>query len=335
MCVVGGGIAGTLLSWRLAPLAEVALYLGQPGGDATGVSGGIVRGWEPTAGQRALALDSLAELVADPALRSWAGYVETGCVIAGADAAQFAGAAAGIDARIPDSVQLLDAGDLRRRGWDGPAAALYERRAGRVDPKALRRAVLADLRERRGVTVHDRPGPATPGADVTVVAAGAWTPTVLCAMGHANGSTRTEIRTKAIRCAVHRTGAWRPPAFIDTTTGLYGTPTDTGLLLGLPTEDWDLPPGACPLGDPDRAARLARRRFPLLELAGVTRRIAMTDAYCPDSTLALRPVAGRLFTFTGGSGGAAKSALAASRIAADQIVHAVTAATAATREDSL
>ncbi|HEX8768482.1 MAG TPA: hypothetical protein VF714_08940, partial [Jatrophihabitans sp.] len=46
------------------------------------------------------------------------------------------------------------------------------------------------------------------------------------------------------------------------------------------------------------------------------------DCYSTDSLLALRPVPGtgdRLFTFTGGSGGAAKTVLAASARAASQL----------------
>ena len=105
-------------------------------------------------------------------------------------------------------------------------------------------------------------------------------------------------------------------------------PVDDGaLLLGVPTRRWDV--------DPDRpgrtlelagqAARLAEARFPRLRLGPPHRVVGAADCYVAESVLALRPVpggAGCLYTFTGGSGGAAKTALAASRRAATELVNA-------------
>lgn len=325
--VIGGGIAGVLLSWRLAEHAEVELWTGPVERvDATRVSGGAVRGWEPDPAQRWLALDSLCELHADHRLREWARYTETGFLVAVGDLRTVEDAAAEIDHGVPGSVELLSARALTRHGWAGlpwGGGGLLERRAGHIDPHALRAAVLADLRRRPTVTVLDAAGPAqSTGADVTVVAAGAWTPSLLAAMGR----PAVDLRTKLVEYAVHPTGGWRPTPFIDTLTGLFGRPTPDGLLLGLPSAQWDVPPGERVPEASDLPARLAEARFPRLVLGPPSRRAAVPDCYVADGLLRLRPVDGSLFTFTGGSGGAAKTALAASRIAADELIGAPVAA---------
>ena len=327
-CVIGGGIAGVLLSWRLAEHAEVELWTGPADPvDATRVSGGAVRGWEPDPAQRWLAIDSLCELYADDRLREWSRYTETGFLVAVEDLLTLEDAATQIDRSVPGSAQLLPARALARDGWAGlpwAGGALFERRAGFIDPHALRRAVLGDLRRRATVTIRHATAPvhaSSTGADLTVVAAGAWTPSVLAAMGvRAARRTSGGLRTKLVEYAVHPAGEWRPLPFIDTLTGLYGRPTPEGLLLGLPTDEWDVPPGARPSGASDRPARLAADRFPRLVLGRSVRRVALPDCYADDGLLRLRPVDGSLFTFTGGSGGAAKTALAATRIATDELV---------------
>jgi hypothetical protein len=72
----------------------------------------------------------------------------------------------------------------------------------------------------------------------------------------------------------------------------------------------------------ERAAELAARCFPGLKLGAARRRTGAADCYTDPPVLALRRVSGwapQLFTFTGGSGGCAKSALAASQRAAAQL----------------
>ena len=153
-----------------------------------------------------------------------------------------------------------------------------------------------------------------------VLAVGAWTPAVLAAAG----LPAAGYRTKSIQYVVHRVGGWRPPQFVDGVTGLFGRPTaDGGLLLGLPTERWDVEPDRPPLDPalPESAAELARARFPALRLGAGGRPVHSCDCYAGDPGLALRRVvdAHPLFTFTGGAGGSAKTALAASARAAVQL----------------
>lgn len=340
-CVVGGGLAGTLLAWRLAlaaPRDVIDLVLGaRCRADATTASGGAVRAYEPDPEQRRLATASLVELLASPTLRRWARYqrvpsvyLPSGGPVATADLAQ-------IDRSVPGSVQELSATGLARLGWADVhpgAVAVAEHRAGYLVPSRLRDAVLADAAVRRRV----RPVPAALAAltirdddtlecmvgadrrryDVVVIAAGAWTPGLLARAGLPAG----EYRTKSIQYTVHRTEGWRPPQFVDEVIGLYGRPApDGGLLLGLPTDQWGVDPDRPPVTPAlhDQAARLARTRFPKLRIGPAARTVGGADCYGAHPTLSLRPVVDtghRLFTFTGGAGGSVKTALAASQEAA-------------------
>jgi hypothetical protein len=323
--VVGAGLAGTLLAWRLAgPGAGGGAGPATGGGpvlvdlatgrrdrpDATGVSGGAVRGYEAHPRQRALAVASLVELLGSQTLRGWAGYRPGRSVILARDAGGPAAAVAEIDRALPGSAALCDAAELTRLGWAGldpGTVAVREERAGRIDPDALRHSVLGHLAGRRNVTVAERL-PAR-GYDMVVYAVGGWTPALV-----------PGYRTKAIRYTVFRCAGWRPPIFSD--GRLYGLPLDGDLLLlGVATDEWDVDPDAVPavpagprVSDVDIAA-LARRRLPALRLGPVVRRVAAADCY-PEPPeppiLALRPATGAglapaaaHFVFSGGSGGSA------------------------------
>ncbi|MFL6130012.1 MAG: NAD(P)/FAD-dependent oxidoreductase [Mycobacteriales bacterium] len=338
-CIVGGGLAGSLLAWRLArasgPAAgwDVELAPGDRGpADATAASGGAVRAYEQDPAQRRLATQSLVELLASRTLRRWADFREGEAVCLSGEPDGLPGAVAEIDALLPGSAELVDGAELARAGWAGlpdGAVAVRERRAGYLSPGRLRDALLADCAgpavARRRVSVRDgrvrtvvlrddgRVRCGTEDYDLVVLAAGAWTPALLAAAGlPADG-----YRTKAIQYVVHRAGHWRPPQFVDGVTGLFGRPTaDGGLLLGLPTEHWDVEPGP-PAPDPalpGAAAELVRARFPALRLGPAGRPVAGTDCYAGSPGLSLRRVVDThpLFTFTGGAGGSAKTALAAS-----------------------
>jgi glycine/D-amino acid oxidase-like deaminating enzyme len=332
--VIGSGLAGSLLAWRLVQHADVGgvdLVTRAPGlPDATAVSGGVVRGFDPDPFQRRLSVDSLVELRSDPMLRQWAELRTRGFLYVADPAPSWAGGAAEVDAAIHGSVSLPDVADLADAGWAGlpdTAGGLYERQAGWVNPDALRRRVLADFAARRMATVVEGPATVPHNAssyDVVVVAAGAWTPALLRSAGLPAGG----LRTKAIQYAVHATTGWRPTPFLDATTGLYGRPVGRrDLLVGLPTSRWDVVPVDASV-DPGlnaRGARLASARFPLLRLRGSPRGACAVDCYHEQPHLRLRPVAGvdhLLFTFTGGSGGAAKTALAATARATSLLVTA-------------
>ena len=72
-----------------------------------------------------------------------------------------------------------------------------------------------------------------------------------------------------------------------------------------------------------RFAILSGPGAPPLTLGRVLTTVDATDCYCDPPVLALRPVAGEqgpIFTFTGGSGGSVKTALAASLQAAARLL---------------
>ncbi|MEO7262697.1 MAG: FAD-binding oxidoreductase [Jatrophihabitantaceae bacterium] len=342
--VLGGGVAGALLAWRLAqqPGVSRVSIAGGPAKnrDATAASGGLVRGYETEPAQRQLAIDSMIELLGDDRLLDWAGYTEIGSTYRPLQPAALESAAAELSASLPGSVELLTADQLRRRGWlmspdelDGAGpVALAERRAGYLNPERLRSCVLADLAGRRQARVladggvdQLRPGGfrlagETQACDLLVLAAGAWTPALL----RESGWDSAGLSTKAIQYTVFGAGDWRPAAFVDEVSGLYGKATGDGVLLGLPTQACNVDPDGL---QPDLALsravfELAGRRFPQLRLQAGAQPVVAADCYSTDSTLALRPVPGtddRVFTFTGGSGGAAKTVLAASARAAGQL----------------
>jgi glycine/D-amino acid oxidase-like deaminating enzyme len=340
VCVVGGGLAGSLLAWRLAQLpgTQVELMTGPgPAADATAASGGAVRAYETLPAQRGLAIASLTELLASPVLREWAQYHETGFAYLRDPADGLAAELAEIEQAVPGSAELMAAaeafGGRDGPGWTGDETGVVvrERRAGRTSPAALRDAVLADLAARPRATVRPAwldpawPDPATSRAlrhqDAVVLATGAWTAGLL----RASGLPADGYRTRSIQYTIYPAGPARPPAFADERTGLYGLPVaDGGLLLGVPTTAWEVAPGPNPV-DPagqERARRLAAGFFPRLTLGPARRQAGAADCYYHPPVLALREIQGqlpRLFTFTGGSGGSAKSALAASQRAAWQL----------------
>jgi glycine/D-amino acid oxidase-like deaminating enzyme len=339
IAVVGGGIAGALLAWRLcrAPhQARVGLFTGDMTGatDATGASGGLVRGFETDQTLCRMAAESMAELRGSRQLRHWAGYREIGSVYLLPFATSLASVVEIVHEWMPGSAGVASAAQLRQRypfrNLPEGTVGVVERRAGYISPGQLRDAVLGVLSGSRieispeeitGVT----PNPAVRfadgrqlGYDAVVVAAGGWTPQLLAS----SGLTQSGLRTKHIQytlCAAHMPGT---SAFVDDTSGLYGRPAlGNTLLVGLSGDLWGIPPGVV-APDHELAARmlgLARRRLGVtVDDRAPVHTVAAVDCYHEPSGLALRRVVPHteLFTFTGGSGGAAKTALAASRAAA-------------------
>ncbi|MFD6607958.1 NAD(P)/FAD-dependent oxidoreductase [Micromonospora chalcea] len=325
--VVGAGLAGALLARRLRDAGAEAVLIGPHGGgpggrhaDATAASGGLVRAFEPDPAARSLATASLAELLDDPALATAARWRATGSLYL-LDAGTAAGVA-GAEVLTSDEV-------ARRFGFDrlpDGTVAVWEPGAGYLDPDRLRRSVLRGL-DRTETTpvarlgdgaVELRDGRRLTG-DLVVVAAGAWTPGLLRAAG-----LPTTLRTKHIQYAHLRTGRADLPCFVDETSGLYGRPAGPGrVLLGLPSDRWDVDPPA-PAPDTGLAARVlavAARRLPGLDPRPDGPPVSAADCYSDPPGLALRAVAGTVHTFTGGSGGAAKTVLAASRLAATALLN--------------
>ena len=336
VCVVGGGLAGSLLTWRLAQLPgapAVELRVNHTA-DATAASGGAVKAFEGDARQRELATESLAELLSSPVLQTWSGYQRSRFLSMRAVPDGLHAAVAAIDARLPGGTELVDGAALADWNLQGERTVVVEHHAGYTTPGAWRDRVLDDCAKRGVTIVHGVAGPITQRADgsvrcgdtdydLVVLATGPWTPQVL----RANGFSEAGYRTKSVQYALHETGDWRPPSFSDEVSGLYARPTaNGGLLVGLPAQKWDVDPDHPPLDEEllDRAAGLLAGSLPRLRLGRATRRVAAADCYRAEPGLALVPVAGttNLFTFTGGAGGSVKTALAASTAAATALIEA-------------
>jgi glycine/D-amino acid oxidase-like deaminating enzyme len=341
--VVGGGIAGSLLALRLARRTDTRVLLATGGGarDATAGSGGLVRGFEPDPYNAWLARESLAELHADARLRSMAEYQETGSVyLARTPPAEHELSA--LRTRLPGSARLLVPDEVASRfgitGAPAGSVAVHETRAGHINPDYLRRQVLSMLPKSgvqvteapvqrlwpttdaggpAGVTLDGRPVP----ADIVVLATGAWTEGLLAASGLPSGS----FRIKVIQYGVYEVTGERPPAFVDEHSELYGRPVGPRrMLLGHPTDRWPSTPeraaGRFSTAEEGQVRALAARVLPRLRLVRVAHVTAATDGYARDGRLCLRATLPGVFTFAGGSGGAAKTALAATAAAAGQLL---------------
>jgi len=371
IAIVGGGLAGALLAWRLrrAPGVSVEIFTGgrPTTADATGASGGLVRGYEPDPDACLEAAESLAELRDSPTLCDWSGYREIGSVYllpacSPVRAPESGGSVQIVQRMLPGSVKVLATAELTARypfrELPEGTVGVAERHAGYLSPARLRAAVLTELaaagvpiRPLRvagvtpgsagldelagGGTPPIRPLRATPhpavrltdgsalGYDAVVVAAGAWTPRLLAA----SGLPARGYRTKHIQYSLHTAGPPGLGAFVDDTTGLYGRPAEGGsFLLGLPSTRWDANPDAV-VPDQLLAARAMACAGRMLTVPitpyPAPRTVAAFDCYHSTPGLRLRrvgPTGAALFTFTGGSGGAAKTVLAVSRAAAGAVL---------------
>ena len=279
---VGGRLVATM------PANAVELITGTHGAvDATAASGGAVRVYETHPVQRQLALASLRELTDSPVLRRWSGFRPAEFIYLQAGGAEVASAVAEVEEAWPGAVEPLSRDQLHPLGFaelPAEAVAVRERRSGYLSPTRWREALLADAVACGARVVAGRltgvrcpeNGPVVCQIngqpreyDQVVLATGGWTGALLAACGlPASG-----YRTKSIQYTVYRTGSWRPEAFADEFTGLYGRPDPDGLLLGLATDQWDVPPERPPVTPSlhQRARHLAQQRFPRLRSAPVGR----------------------------------------------------------------
>lgn len=333
VAVVGAGVAGALLTLRLAETGvPVDLFTGtrRQDADATGASGGLVRGYEPDPSAAALAAASVAELRSSERMRRWADYAEIGSVfVTPVSQPPVTSAVDQVLTRLPGSLRLAEPAELPLRGVPEGAVAVRERFAGFIRPARLRANVLDEL-PRAGVTVHTRHVTAVSGDSVrtgdqgfdgygaVVVAAGAWTRDLV---------PGTDLTTRQIQYGLYPVRVAGLGSFVDETSGLYGRPYDGGLtLFGLSSDRWGLPPEEIK-PDEDLSTRVTACLGERLGIAAEPEQVvASFDCYTEPAGLRLRR-AGDVLTFTGGSGGAAKSVLAASRVAARDLVPVLEGAT--------
>ncbi|WP_377269077.1 FAD-dependent oxidoreductase [Peterkaempfera sp. SMS 1(5)a] len=295
----------------------------------------MVRGFEIDLELCRPAAESMAELQADPWLSESAGYQETGSTYLlppGVDPAEQVKL---LDELLPGSAEVMPgptaAARLGLHGTPPGALAVVERLAGHLSPGLARTAVLHRLADQGVPVLPTEVRQVTDQAavllsdgtrhrfDLVVAAAGGWTPALLPEL---DGS----FRTKRIQYGTYRLDRPVPDVFVDDNSGLYGRPHGAGgLLLGLGSEDWDVPPDGLP-PDLALARQVAAAGAELLQVPPESLRpdrlVASSDCYAPSGGPRLRtvPRTRGVFTFTGGSGGAAKTAPAASRTAAAELL---------------
>ncbi|PRY37787.1 NAD(P)/FAD-dependent oxidoreductase [Umezawaea tangerina] len=338
IAVVGGGVAGSLLAWRLreqSPDVLVDVLVGDPSTpDASGASGGLVRAFETAPDACRIAAESLAEVRGSPMLREWTGYREVGAVYLLPEGVDPSASLREVDDVLPGSARVGTAARLAEdfgfRGLAPDAIGVVERCAGYISPALLRahalvwlahngcevrRTVVSEVTPEGGLRLADG---TEHEYDVVVVAAGAWTPALV-----PHGRT---LRTKQIQYGVYRMRVPGLGAFVDEPTGLYGRPHGEGtFLLGLGCDRWDVDPAAVrpDAALADRVVSSARARFGVdVRHSSPREVVASFDCYREPSGLALLPIPGSssVFTFTGGSGGAAKTVVGVSRHAARMLV---------------
>jgi len=208
--VIGGGLVGLSAAWQLRradPAVRVTVFeRAQVGAGASGASAAGVRAMGRDPAERALALASLARWPdLDRELEGSTGYRRVGGLRVAENAAEQALAEAEVAAQRPDGVPVvLVDGDEARSIAPGLSAAvvggIHCRIDGQADALATVRAFAVAAR-RLGAVVHEgiavasiiaeagrvagvtlRDGTRV-SCDVAVVAAGAWTATLLARLG--------------------------------------------------------------------------------------------------------------------------------------------------------
>ncbi|MEZ4431566.1 MAG: FAD-dependent oxidoreductase [bacterium] len=233
-------------------------------------------------------------------------------------------------------VERLDAAALAARfpGWRAEAYpdGFLDRRAGWTAASAVMNRLYADARaagvelceglavdalvERAGRVVGVRAGGDVIEADVTVVAAGAWTPTLVPALAEVMRATGHPILMFRAPDAID----WRPPRFVPwaadiAATGWYGfAATPDGLVkvarhaAGVPLDPRG--PRIVPPGVVDEARAFLRATFPALADAPLesTRLCAYCDTFDGHFWIDRDPTRAGLVVACGGSGHAFKFA---------------------------
>ena len=253
VAVVGSGVAGAGTAFALAAGgAEVVVVDSVLPGQATAAGAGIIQPWSSTATGPAYELyaagaayyPTLIERLAEVGVAD-IGYRVTGSLVAQADAARLDEVEERLRRRtagvaVAGTVERL--GERDARALFPPLApelgAVYVSGGARVDGRMLRAGLLAGAR-RLGAVVVDAPARLVPahtgtcavhtpggdvGADVVVVAAGAWVNSVVEPLGYRSPSSRSAGRslTSSSRTARPLTGprSCRSPA----TTSSRSTP---------------------------------------------------------------------------------------------------------------
>jgi len=255
--IIGAGVAGLSLGWRLAQAgAEVTiLERAQPGSGATNASAGMIAVTAELLDAHAVEMEfarhsntlwpEFAEAV-EAASDRMIGFSRSGALILAADRAALARLAKRAD---EPGLEILDAGQTRVLAplVTGPqVGALWSPKEAQVDAKALGSALAFAFQRAGGrlltneavVRIERQNGRAaiahTPfglyHADVFVLAAGAWSGLI-----EAGLAPITPVKGEMI--ALAPPGLEKPPAPVVWGNGIYAVPRGNNLLIGATVEN--------------------------------------------------------------------------------------------------
>ena len=353
--IIGGGVQGASLAFHLAKAGERPTVLERPGViNATGRSSGLVRMHYDLPENSALAWRSLQ------VFRDWAdlvggdcGFTRTGFLqLVPPELADQLRANVRMQAELGIPTLLVDAGDVARLApqmvVDDVEIAAYEPESGYADPSGAAAALLAATRRLGGSVrqtacavaimaeservVGVRTSEGDIGADVVVLAAGAWSAQLAAGIG-----VQLPIRSWVHDTAyvVRPTGFGPFPAFIDFGRAMYARPEGRHLVLvgledGNPIRETpdDVHRGAD--GFTDRAVERLTGRLPGLTEGGLHSANYGVDGITPDQQPIIGPAAGigpeGLWLDCGFSGTGFKTAPAVGESLARMILHGPAAA---------
>lgn len=318
--IVGGGLMGLSAAFHLrradAGVRVTVLERAQVGAAASGASAAGVRVMGRDPAERALALASLARWAElDRELEGATGYRRGGGLRVALDADAWSQTPAWVAEQRADDVplQVLSAADVRRLApgiahgtlggaycaIDGQAGAMatvqaFASAAGRlgahVDEGA---AVTAVVVERDRVAAVTRADGRREPCDVAIVAAGAWTPTLLQGLG-----IRIPITTRPLQMLLTEPG----PMTLQPVASAFGRrlslkQLDDGAYLiggGWPAQITDEAANAGQLQAESVSGSLevAREVYPPLAACKLARGWAGLEAFMPDDLPVLGPVPG-------------------------------------------
>lgn len=328
VAVVGGGLVGLSAAAELAESgAQVVLWDGGTQTSASAVSGGLVRAFEPGALQRRLAIESFTTHWNGGRCAGRYEFRRTGSlVLFGPEQRDDLPARSAELHRAGITAEVLEPADIARRWPDldvtGLGGAVWEPAAGYA-VAAVALAAARDRALRAGVTIRrERVSELTAlDAREVLVAAGCGTPGLVGDQWPRDRPTWT----KRIRYGIFGRGGRSVPTIVDLTSGLWARPDGAdGILVGVPVQECDVPVESGGHLTEDQVTTIregARERLPFLAGAPFLTGRYGTDLYVADGpVIATLPGSRRVAVATAGSGGGFKSAPAAGRLAATELL---------------
>lgn len=346
--VIGRGIAAASLVWRLAQNHAVQVVcIGMSAANAaTRLSGGAIRRYERDEELRALATESYHELFASPPMREASSFRPATALLAFEPDDQDAERHADLPSEegyeffnhreghdvfgLQVSANSIVVRDMQAGTIDVSGLATYLfARAAQMGAEIIETPV-AGITDSQGILAACGPDGSYTG-DKVVVALGAWTPGFL----KSSRITAAPILIRRVRYYLFGSANLPMAHFMVDPLGVFGRPAERGTwLIGRSTNEWldepdtqcgcgpmsTIPCDACVETVNDCTATLTAA-FPRSAPSGLLAVVNGVDSYRRRPGLSMRHTGlPNVYTYCGGSGLAAKSALAASRLAVGELL---------------